>query len=95
MLVSVTDRLVRHELYVARYLLREDRFEPAVKRIQYALRTYDGSGLEPEAMVLLSETYLKMKKDKEAREVLNQVVSVYPASPFADVAKRYLAAIGP
>lgn len=95
MLVSVTDRLVRHELYVARYLLRQDRFEPAAKRIQYALRTYDGSGLEAEAMVLLGETYLKMKRGKEARELLSQVVKSYPASPFADVAGRYLAAVGP
>ena len=62
MLVTVTGRLVRHELYVARYYLRRDNFEAATRRIQYALDRYDGSGLEPEALVLLAETYAKMKK---------------------------------
>lgn len=88
MLLSVTDRLVRHELYVARYYLREGRFEPAMKRVQYALSTYDGSGLEPEAMLLLAETYLKMKKVKEGKQVLAQLFATYPGSPFVDAARK-------
>jgi outer membrane protein assembly factor BamD len=51
---------VRHELYVARFYLNVGNFEAAVARAQYALRNFDGSGLEPEAMVLLGETYLKL-----------------------------------
>jgi outer membrane protein assembly factor BamD len=91
MLLTVTGRLVRHELYVARYYLDKGNFESSVKRIQYALRQYDGSGLEPEAMVLLGETYLKMKKQKEAGEVFHQLLAVYPGSPFTDAAKQFLA----
>jgi outer membrane protein assembly factor BamD len=91
MLMIVTSRLVRHELYVARYYLDRDKFEPALKRVQYALQTFEGSGLEPEAMVLLGETYLKMKKIEQAQEVLNQVVAVYPSSAFAPVAERFIA----
>ena len=90
MLLTVTGRLVRHELYVARYYLQKTNFEASVKRIQYALRQYDGSGLEPEAMVLLGETYLKMKKEKEAGEVFRQVLAVYPASPFTNAARQFL-----
>jgi outer membrane protein assembly factor BamD len=82
MLVTVTGRLVRHELYVARYYLNRDRFEPAAKRIQYALARYDGSGLEPEALVMLAETYMKMKKTEEAKNELRRVLEFYPASPF-------------
>ncbi|MFO0659854.1 MAG: outer membrane protein assembly factor BamD [Polyangiaceae bacterium] len=90
MLFDVTGRLVRHELYVARYYLKQDRFEASARRVQYALRNYESSGLEPEALVLLAEIYLKMKKTTEAREVLNQVVQVYPKSPFVVPAKRFL-----
>jgi outer membrane protein assembly factor BamD len=94
MLVGVTGRLVRHELYVARYYLNQDKFEPAANRIKYALRHFDGSGLEPEAMILLGETYLKMKKSKEASEVFQTCLAVYPESPFGEVAKRHLTAMG-
>jgi len=90
MLLTTTGRLVRHELYVARYYLKQDKFEASAKRVQYALRTFDGSGLEPEAMVLLAEIYLKMKKVEEAKQVLAQMLAVYPASPFTDAARNFL-----
>lgn len=90
MLKVVTGRLVRHELYVARYYLKRDNFDATVGRIQYALRTYEDSGLEPEAMVLLGETYLMMHKPSEAREVFSQMLAKYPASPFAIPAQNFL-----
>jgi outer membrane protein assembly factor BamD len=90
MLAVVTGRLVRHELYVARYYLRKDAFDAATARIRYALRAYDGSGLEPEAIVLLGETYLKMHKAKEARETFAMVLGKYPASAFSQTAKNFL-----
>jgi outer membrane protein assembly factor BamD len=81
---------VRHELYVARFYLNVGNFEAAVARAQYALRNFDGSGLEPEAMVLLGETYLKMKKNTEARETFNRVLTMYPESPFSVPARSFL-----
>lgn len=90
MLEAVTGRLVRHELYVARFYLNEDKFDAAVGRVQYALRNFDGSGLEPEAIVLLGETYLKMKKNQEAREAFRRVIAVWPDSPFSTPARGFL-----
>jgi outer membrane protein assembly factor BamD len=90
MLVNATGRLVRHELYVARYYLGQGNFESAALRIQYSLKHFEGSGLEPEAMLLLGETYLKMKKVDRAREVLNDLLATYPSSPFSEPAKNFL-----
>jgi outer membrane protein assembly factor BamD len=90
MLLDVTGRLARHELYVARFYLKQDNFEAAAARARYALRTYENSGLEPEALVLLGETYLKMKKEREARETFQRVLAVYPASPFVVPARSFL-----
>lgn len=59
MLEFVTGLLARHELYVARFYLNQDMFEPAIDRVQYALKHFQVSGLEPEALVLLGETRLK------------------------------------
>jgi outer membrane protein assembly factor BamD len=90
MLAIVTGRLVRHELYVAKYYLKRDEFDAAVARTQYALRTYSGSGLEAEVLVLLGETYLKMHKTAEARAVFKDMLAKYPAAPFSNTAKNFL-----
>jgi outer membrane protein assembly factor BamD len=86
----VTGLLARHELYVARFYLERGKFDPAVARIQYALRTYADSGLEPEGMVLLAEVYMKQKERLKARTVLQLVLERYPESPFVVPAKRFL-----
>jgi outer membrane protein assembly factor BamD len=102
LLEHVTARLVRHELYVARFYLRRDNYEAAVSRIQYALRNYGGgiegpngevtpgSGLEPEALLLLGETYLKMHKWTEARQAFATIALRFPKSPLIVQARGYL-----
>lgn len=89
----VLQRLVRHELYVARYYLRADAFEAAVARIDYALKTYPLSGLDAEALVLKGETFLKMKKRDEARDLFQRVIDEH-GGPFGVVAKSFLDELG-
>jgi outer membrane protein assembly factor BamD len=79
-----------------------DNFDAAVARIQYALRNYGpsvggpggevraGSGLEPEALLLLGETYLKMHKWADAREAFSSIVKQYVGSPLLVQARNYL-----
>jgi outer membrane protein assembly factor BamD len=105
LLADVIARLMRHELYVARFYLRLDNFEAAVLRIQYAMRTFAGgpstreptlgevvdSGLEAEALLLLGEVYLKMHQFSDARESFNVLLKDYPQSPLVLQASNYLA----
>jgi outer membrane protein assembly factor BamD len=90
MLEVVLGLLARHELYVARFYLNTGRFEAAVMRCEYALKNLKTSGLEPEALVLLGEIYMKQKRKKDARDVLNRLLSDYPESAFAVPAKNFL-----
>jgi outer membrane protein assembly factor BamD len=102
LLSQVTARLVKHELYVARFYLQRDNYDAAVLRIQYALRNFStsvsgsgadtsgDSGLEPEALLLLGETYLKMKKWTEAREAFGTLVRRYSRSGLTVPAVNYL-----
>jgi outer membrane protein assembly factor BamD len=90
MLEYVTGLLGRHELYVARFYLNQDKFEPAADRILYALKKFHHSGLEPEALVLLGETRLKMHQYAEARASFLTVVNEFPASAFTLPAQRFL-----
>ena len=105
LLADVTARLMRHELYVARFYLQRDNFEAAVLRIQYSLRTFAAppnlreaqpgesvdSGLEAEALLLLGEVYLKMHKFVDARESFFVLLKDYPRSPLVVQANNYLA----
>lgn len=93
MLEVVTGRLVRHELYVARYYLKRDAFDATLARIDYALRTFPGSGLDAEALVLKGETLLKMKRTDEARAVFESVIRDW-GGPFAVTAQRFLDEMG-
>jgi outer membrane protein assembly factor BamD len=93
MLEVVTGRLVRHELYVARYYLKQDVFKAAVARIDYALRSFPNSGLDAEGLVLKGETLLKMKKTDEARAVFETVIRDWGGA-FAIPAQRYLDEMG-
>ena len=102
LLADVTARLMRHELYVARFYLNRDNFEAAVLRIQYAMRTFAGgpsikdpgndldSGLEAEALLLLGEVYLKMHKFNDAREAFGVLLKDFPRSPLVVQASNYL-----
>ncbi|NUO48888.1 MAG: tetratricopeptide repeat protein [Polyangiaceae bacterium] len=89
MLEVVTGRLVRHELYVARYYRRRDNFDASIARIDYALKTFPNSGLDPEALVLKGETLLMMNRRKEAKSVFELVIKDW-GGPFAITAKSFL-----
>ena len=102
LLADVTARLMRHELYVARFYLQKDNYEAAIARIQYALRNFSAavqgpngestgdSGLEPDALLLLGETYLKMHRWNDARQAFVTIVERYPRSALTNQAKNYL-----
>jgi outer membrane protein assembly factor BamD len=86
--------LARHEMYVARYYLDRGVYEGAIGRLQTIFRELHGSGLEPEAMLLLAETYLRMKRTDDARDLLIEVRQSFPGTHQSRRAKYYLDYIG-
>ncbi|HEX3772199.1 MAG TPA: outer membrane protein assembly factor BamD [Polyangiaceae bacterium] len=102
LLVQVIARLVRHELYVARFYLGRNNYEAAVARIQYALHNYGPGGaqvragiaadsdLDAEALLLLGQTYLQMHKWPEARSAFQTIVQAHGTSPIVVQARDYL-----
>lgn len=90
MLDVVRGVLARHELYVARFYLRQGNYQPAIARAKFALARYGESGLEPEAIVLIGETYLKAHDKPRALEAFRRVLTNYPTSPFVVPAAEFL-----
>ncbi|HXX67654.1 MAG TPA: outer membrane protein assembly factor BamD [Polyangiaceae bacterium] len=101
LLGQVTARLIRHELYVARFYSGKGNFDAAVARVQYALHNYPQETVSPhtseaedslraEALLLLGETYLKMHKWDDARQAFEAIVRVHGRTPIAVQARNYL-----
>jgi outer membrane protein assembly factor BamD len=87
---QVLQRLVDHEVYVARFYLNADHPKAAAMRLEGALRRYPGSGREPELLYALGETYLKMGDPLRAKETFQRVVSEFSAAEDARRAALYL-----
>jgi outer membrane protein assembly factor BamD len=87
----VRGMLARYELYVARFYLGKRNFEAALARAEYAVATYQDTGLEPEALVLVGETHMRMGHASEARAAFDTVLERYPTSPFCEPSRRFLA----
>lgn len=124
LLADVTARLIRHELYAARFYLGRGNYGAAVARVDFALQNYAvripagrpaatnpgklkgkkadpapapapadllDSGLEAEALLLLGEVYLRMRKYDDARSTFKTLMVDYPKSGLVTQAQNYLA----
>ncbi len=103
---ALTDRLIRHELYVAKFYLDRENYDAAVSRVKYAIGNYGGSAnstsgsrvllatggtLEAESLVLLGEVYLRMHKYEEARRAFETVIDRFQSTGHVIAARTHLA----
>ena len=86
--------LANHELYTARFYLRREAYSAVVLRLRTLLSTYEGSGVESEALLLLGETYLEMGDRVEARRAFSELVERFPESDEASDARDQLSSLG-
>jgi len=86
--------LAAHELYVARFYLKRDAYRGVISRLKGLLASYPGSGVEPEALLLLGQVYLKTHEVEAARQALSEVVQRFPQSSEAKRARALLGKIG-
>ncbi|MDH3846073.1 MAG: outer membrane protein assembly factor BamD [Myxococcales bacterium] len=82
--------LAEHEFYVARFYLKRDAYRGVVSRLRGLLASYPGSGVEPEALLLLGEIYLKLDEVEAARQALNELVARFPDTGEAKRAQGIL-----
>lgn len=83
--------LARHELYVAGFYLIRDRPLATVGRLEHMLEEYPGSGLDPDALLLLGRTYLHMRERRNAHRAFGDLIERFPDSVLVVQAERYLA----
>jgi outer membrane protein assembly factor BamD len=83
--------LAAHELYVARFYLRGDHPIAAIGRLRTLITTYPTSGYEPEALLILGETYLDLRDSDQAKRAFQEIALRFPNSKFLPSAQRHLA----
>jgi len=86
--------LAQHEIYVAEFYLNRDHPTAAIKRLQTMLDQYEGSGYEPQALLLMGRTQLLLKDRPRAHAAFREVLTRYPKTGSAVQAERFLAATG-
>jgi outer membrane protein assembly factor BamD len=95
MQTAILELLGRHELYVADFYLNRDHPRATIGRLERLLEDYEGSGLEPQALLLMGRTYLHMSERSHARRAFQELTEAYPDSGVAVQARAYLAMMGP
>jgi outer membrane protein assembly factor BamD len=83
-------RLTDHELYVATFYLDNNKPYAAIGRLEGVIKDYPASQREPEIMLLLGKTYLKMEKPVEARATFEKLALQHPEDFRAQKAKLYI-----
>jgi outer membrane protein assembly factor BamD len=82
--------LAKHELYVAKFYDRLGQRITVIRRLEYLLRQYPGSGKEAEALLFLARTYQSMKRWDDARASLETILSNHGESEEAIEARQEL-----
>ena len=83
-------KLTDHELYVARFYLDNNKPYAAIGRLEGIIKDYPASQREPEIMLLLGKTYLKMEKPTEARSTFEKLSTQHPDDFRAEKARLYI-----
>jgi outer membrane protein assembly factor BamD len=83
-------RMAEHELYVAAFYKKRERWKAVAQRLEGMLTRYPGTQYEEEALFSLHEAYVKLKDPTRAQETLRKVLQRLPNTPAADRAQRML-----
>ncbi|MHB8878810.1 MAG: outer membrane protein assembly factor BamD [Myxococcaceae bacterium] len=87
-------RLAAHELYVADFYARRQRWPAVVGRLTRLVEEYPGLGLDEEAYFGLYRAYLKLNDTARAQETLRSVIAKLPGTKAAEKAQQLLGAGG-
>lgn len=84
-------RMARHELYVASFYKRRERWPAVANRLETVARDYQGLGFDEEALFGLHDAYSRVGDKEKAKKALEEVVARLPGTPAAEKARALLA----
>lgn len=76
-----------HEMHVGRYYQRRGKHRAVIWRMDYLLKTYPGVGLDAEARFMRAEALFRLKRYKDARTAVAELVKKHPKLKYANWGK--------
>lgn len=89
---AVKRRLAEHELYVAEFYAKREKWPAVVGRLTRVLREFSGLGFDERAYFGIYAAYVQMKDTAKAQETLRAVIERLPGTPAAERARKLLGA---
>ncbi len=83
-------RLVEHELYVADFYARREKWNAVANRLERVVTQFPGSTYEEQAWFSLVDAYTKLKDTERTQKTLQRIIEKMPGTPAADRAKQML-----
>jgi outer membrane protein assembly factor BamD len=83
-------KLADHELYVARFYLERDKPKATILRLETLLKHYPDAGVDPDVMLMLGQTYMKLDQKKKAEATFAKLIRKHPEDANSAKAKLYL-----
>lgn len=85
---ELTEKQAAHELYVAEYYHRTERYNASILRLDYFLSRYPKAKNRDRALFLLMDSYHKLSDPEKSRFYLEQLRKEYPTSIYATTTIR-------
>jgi outer membrane protein assembly factor BamD len=89
-LEATIQQQLQHEIYVARFYYRTEKYDAAIKRLEEALKSFPKGPLHDETWYLLGAAQLKSGRQEKAKTAFNRLSTDFPGSPFILDASKLL-----
>lgn len=84
-------RLARHELYVAGFYAKREKWRAVANRLETVATQYPGLGFDEEVLFELHDLYSsRLNEPEKAKKALEEIVTRMPGTPAAEKAKALL-----
>ena len=84
-------RLARHEMYVASFYAKRERWRAVAHRLETVATEYQGLGLDEQALFGLHDAYTRLNEKEKARKALEEILARMPGTRAAEKARSLLA----
>ena len=88
-LAEVRKRLAEHEIYVADFYEKRDRWSAAASRLETVVQKYPGPD-DDRYLFRLHDLYSRLKDQPKARDALQRIITRLPGTPAAERAQKML-----
>jgi outer membrane protein assembly factor BamD len=90
-IADVRRRLARHELYVAEFYRKREKWAAVVNRLSIVQKNFSGIGFDADVAFGLHQAHVALKQPEKARDALAFFVDQFPADEQVGKAKSLMA----